>query len=198
MATQSNKPRYQYFAVYKPFGYLSQFTPEVEGQKTLADLHNFPKDVYAVGRLDKDSEGLLILSNDKSLTKTLLDPQNKKYKTYLVQVEGAPTDADLSPLRQGMKLRIRKKELYTQPAIATCIAPPVTEARTPPIRERKSIPDSWISLSITEGKYHQVRKMCAAIGFPVLRLIRVQVGEYRLPNMAIGKVYEIEKQELGL
>jgi 23S rRNA pseudouridine2457 synthase len=186
----------QYFAIYKPFGYLSQFTPDVEGQLTLKDLYDFPAHVYPVGRLDKDSEGLLILTDDPSLNQALLQPSGKKIKTYLAQVEGDPMEADLDLMRKGMTLRIRKKDFISKPAIVRKILPPAVEQRTPPIRFRKSQPDSWIELSISEGKYHQVRKMCAHIGHPVLRLIRVKIADYSLPSFEIGRVWSLANRRL--
>ena len=186
-----------YFAIYKPYGYLSQFTKEVPGQLTLADLYDFPPDVYPVGRLDQKSEGLLILTNDSTVNSKLLDPANKKEKTYWAQVEGAPNAQDLLPISKGMELRIKKRTFRTAPGHARVLErAPAVEPRDPAIRYRKDIPDSWIEIKITEGKYHQVRKMCAAIGFPVLRLIRVHVGKYQLPDFNIGKVREISQSDI--
>ena len=185
---------YVYFAVYKPYGYLSQFTPDIPGQLTLKDLHPFPKDVYPVGRLDKTSEGLLLLTNDRQLHQKIQEPRSEKWKTYLVQVEGKPDNVKLNPLRAGIALRIRQRNFITKPAKVRMIDQPVVEPRQPPIRIRKHIPDTWLEIAITEGKYHQIRKMCAAIGFPVLRLIRIQIGHYRIPDMCIGKVHIIQDQ----
>ena len=185
-----NHPKY-YFAIYKPYGYLSQFTPDVPGQLTLKDLHDFPPNVYPVGRLDKDSEGLLILTDDTTMNQAMLNPEQKKLKTYWIQVEGVPSDEDLSPLRHTMQLKIRKKFYQLKPAIVHLISTPNVEQRNPPVRVRLTVPDSWLEISISEGKFHQVRKMCASIGFPVLRLIRVQIAGYRLPSLTIGKVWKI-------
>ena len=184
-------PGFMYFALYKPYGYLSQFTAEVPGQLTLKDLYDFPREVYPVGRLDKASEGLLLLTNDKELNQLILTPRADKWKKYYVQVEGIPNDAELKPLHAGVDLRIRKKQMRTRPARARIINEPNVEPRIPPIRMRKHIPTAWLEIAITEGKFHQVRKMCAAIGFPVLRLIRVQIGDYQLPDFSIGKVHPI-------
>ncbi|MCL4165864.1 UNVERIFIED_CONTAM: hypothetical protein GTU68_037792 [Idotea baltica] len=187
---------FKYFAIYKPFGYLSQFSREAPNQLTLADIHDFPPHVYPVGRLDKNSEGLLILSDDPSLNKALLNPESHKQKTYLVQVEGEPSHKDLTPLRHPMQLRIKKKKVLLKPADASIIKPPSVQDRTPPIRSRKSIPTTWIQIKISEGKFHQVRKMCASIGFPVLRLIRSEIGTYTLPSFEIGHVWALKKHEL--
>ncbi len=186
------------YIVYKPFNMLSQFTKEAPHHITLADLgYNFNKNVYPVGRLDADSEGLLILTDDKSLNAKLLNPKNKQPKTYWVQVEGAPKETDLQPLKKGLMLKIKKKMHHTAPAKAFLLPEtPNLPLRNPPIRFRKAIPTTWISLTITEGKNRQVRRMCAAIGFPVLRLVRVglagyQYGEDRLKEMEIGDVISI-------
>lgn len=189
-------PSHHYFVIYKPFGFLSQFTVEIEGQKTLADLYDFPSSVYPLGRLDKNSEGLLILTDDKTLNHQLLDPSVKKEKTYLVQVEGSPTDEDLAPLRNLMRLRIKKRDVDLQPAIVRIVQMPPVNERTPPIRSRSTIPTSWLEIKIKEGKFHQVRKMCASIGFPVLRLIRSHVGNFKIPSYEIGKVWRINRDEI--
>jgi len=178
---------------------LSQFTREAPHHVTLADLkYDFAKNVYPVGRLDADSEGLLILTDDKSLNAKLLNPKNKQPKTYWVQVEGAPTEADLLPLKKGVTIKIKKKIHRTAPAKTSLLTEtPKLPARNPPIRFRKSIPTTWLSLTITEGKNRQVRRMCAAIGFPVLRLVRVglagfQYGKGILEKMDIGDVIRID------
>ena len=179
---------------------LSQFTREAPHHITLADLaFNFPKDVYPVGRLDADSEGLLLLTNDKRLNAKLLHPKNKQPKTYWVQVEGAPVDADLAPLRKGIDIKIKKKIHRTAIAIVHLLADiPNLPERNPPIRVRKSIPDTWVSITITEGKNRQVRRMFAAIGFPVLRLVRVGLagftyGEGIIHKMDVGTVIKVEE-----
>ncbi|XOV84619.1 MAG: pseudouridine synthase [bacterium] len=165
----------------KPFDVLSQFSDR-QGRTTLSDFINMP-DVYPAGRLDRDSEGLLVLTNDNALKHKLTDPQHKVSKTYWVQVEGEPEEQDLQPLREGLEL----KDGLTRPAKAERIPPPhQLWPRTPPIRTRKHIRDSWISLSISEGRNRQVRRMCAAIGFPVLRLIRYRVGSWTIDGIANG------------
>lgn len=165
----------------KPFDVLCQFTDE-QGRKTLADFIT-QKNIYAAGRLDRDSEGLLLLTDDGQLQHEITDPKNKMQKTYWVQVEGKITDDAISKLTQGVKL----KDGLTKPAKAKKIASPIKLwPRVPPIRERKHIPTSWIELSITEGRNRQVRRMTAATGFPTLRLIRYSIGEWTIENINNG------------
>lgn len=171
-----------HYFLYKPFNTLSQFTPDHAGQATLAGLDfDFPPNVYPVGRLDADSEGLLLLTDDKSLTDKLLNPKHHLPKTYWVQVEGLPAEPDLEILRRGVDIRVHGKTHRTRPAQVHLLAhEPELPPREPPIRFRKSVPDCWLEITITEGKNRQVRRMCAAAGFPVLRLVRVGMGAYRL------------------
>lgn len=163
---------------YKPFGVLSQFTVEVEGQRTLAEF-GFPKDVYPVGRLDADSEGMLLLTDEGGLNHRLLDPKERHWRRYLSQVEGSVTDAALRRLAEGAPVHGR----MTLPARAWRLdAEPDLPPRDPPIRGRKRIPTSWIALEIREGRNRQVRRMTAAAGFPTLRLARVRIGGLDLPG----------------
>ena len=164
----------------KPFGVLSQFTSD-KGFDTLAAYVDVP-DVYAAGRLDKDSEGLLVLTDDGALQDRIASPKHKMSKTYWVQVEGVPTDQALKALQQGVRL----KDGMSKPAKASRLEEPNVWPRTPPIRERKSIPTSWISLTIQEGRNRQVRRMTAKVGFPTLRLIRYSIGEWTIDGIDSG------------
>ena len=187
----------RYYVISKPFGFLSQFTKDVPEHKVLSDLFKFPKDIYPVGRLDRDSEGLLLLTNDKRMNKDLLDPNSKKKKTYWVQVEGIPSNSDLDTLRNGrLTIRINKKDHKCAPAKLRLLGDTVEMPdRNPPIRVRENIPTYWVQIELTEGKNRQVRKMFAKIGFPVLRLIRVKIGGIAIDGMQIGDVRELTKIE---
>ncbi|WP_455234821.1 pseudouridine synthase [Thiogranum longum] len=164
----------------KPFQVLSQFTTEGD-KKTLADYIEI-KGVYAAGRLDYDSEGLLLLTDDGKLQQRIANPRYGKQKSYWVQVEGIPGEADLDCLRKGVRL----KDGLTRPAEVRRIEPPAVWERVPPIRERKHIPTSWLDLTISEGRNRQVRRMTAHIGYPTLRLIRYRVGDWQLNDIAVG------------
>ena len=165
----------------KPFNVLCQFTGE-PGKETLAGFIQVPG-VYAAGRLDADSEGLLVLTDDGALQKRIADPQHKLPKTYLVQVEGCPDEAALARLRAGVDLG----DFVTMPCDARLVAEPAwLWPRNPPIRERKSIPVSWVEIVLREGKNRQVRRMTAKVGFPTLRLIRVRIGDWTLDGLEPG------------
>ena len=167
---------------HKPYGVLSQFTPEGKWQG-LKDWIDVPG-VYVAGRLDADSEGLLLLTNDGKLQAHIADPRHKMAKTYWVQVEGVPSEAALQQLRDGVLL----KDGTTLPAQARLLDPqPVVAARNPPIRVRPSVPDCWMELIIREGKNRQVRRMTAAVGYPTLRLVRMAIGPYSLEGLEPGQ-----------
>ena len=170
----------------KPFNVLSQFTDrslEASGRETLSRYVTVPH-VYPAGRLDRDSEGLLLLTDDGKLQSQIADPKHKMAKTYWVQVEGAPQEDALQSLRRGVRL----KDGVTQAAKARLIEEPMgLWPRNPPIRVRKSLPDSWIEMVIREGKNRQIRRMTAAVGHPCLRLIRVQIGDWCLGDLMPGE-----------
>lgn len=169
-------------AFHKPYGVLSQFTTDGSPNRTLAEF-GFPSQVYALGRLDADSEGLLLLSDEAGLNSRLLDPDHGHRRTYWAQVERLPTDESLAQLAAGVLIQGHR----TRPCRITRLNPqPTVTARTPPIRVRKNVPDCWIALELVEGKNRQVRRMTAAIGHPTLRLIRVQIGDFSLGNLAPG------------
>lgn len=172
----------------KPFGVLSQFTDRgSEGARaTLSDYIAVPG-VYPAGRLDRDSEGLLLLTDDGRLQARIAEPRYKLPKTYLVQVEGEPDDAALMALRRGVSLN----DGMTRPAVAGRIAASDLWPRDPPVRFRKSVPDCWLSLTITEGRNRQVRRMTAAVGHPTLRLVRAQIGGWTLGDLQPGEWREI-------
>ncbi len=176
-------------AFHKPFGVLCQFTPDQPGQRTLADFE-FPAGVYPIGRLDMDSEGLLLLSDEPGFNNRLLDPKRAHPRTYQAQVEGVPTPEAVAELRRGGVLiqgyRTRPCEvrlLETEPGVYS---------RDPPVRYRQAIPTSWLELTLTEGKNRQVRRMTAAVGFPTLRLIRVAIGNLVGADFSQGAWHELD------
>ncbi len=168
----------------KPFGVLSQFTDarSPTQRPTLSAYIDVPG-VYPAGRLDQDSEGLMVLTDDGKLQARIADPKHKLTKTYLVQVEGAPTDTDLQKLRDGVTL----KDGPTRSAKARLIDPPALWDRDPPVRFRKSVPDNWVEITIGEGRNRQIRRMTAHIGFPTLRLVRWRVGNWTLDRIESGQ-----------
>jgi 23S rRNA pseudouridine2457 synthase len=181
----------KYFAIYKPYGVLSQFTDRV-GRKTLRDLYDFPAGVYPIGRLDFDSEGLLLLSDNKILTDFLLNPKYFHEREYYVLVEGVPTFEDLKKFASPIEI----EGYFTRKAHASLLENFVPPKRIPPVRFRQNIIDTWISLILTEGKNRQVRKMTAKIGFPTLRLIRYRIKNITLGNLSPGEVRELTPGEI--
>jgi 23S rRNA pseudouridine2457 synthase len=186
----------QYFLIHKPFQVMSQFSA-IEGKQTLADFFEVPKDVYPVGRLDYDSEGMLLLTNDKSLNQKLLNPAFNHEREYWVQVEGEISEKALQQLARGVSISIDGKTHQTLPATAwKFLSEPKVAERTPPIRFRKNIPTSWISLVLKEGKNRQVRKMTAAVGFPTLRLIRYRIEKLDIEGLFPGEMRIMQKPEV--
>ena len=186
-----------HYLIYKPFTMLSQFSPEGD-KPTLADLPcTFRRDVYPVGRLDADSEGLLILTGDKTINHRLLDPRFSHKRTYYVQVDGPITDEAIRQLTDGVMITVDGKPHHTLPAQARRLpADPDLPARNPPIRFRANIPTSWIALTLTEGKNRQVRKMTAAVGFPTLRLVRWSIGHLTAAGMRPGEVRPLSEADI--
>lgn len=181
-------------AFNKPYGVLSQFTPDGSPNRTLAEF-GFPSQVYPIGRLDSDSEGLLLLSDEANLNQRLLHPTQSHERAYWAQVERVPSAAALHELALGVKLRDGR----TKPCHARLLDPqPEVPPREPPIRFRLSVPDAWIELVLVEGKNRQVRRMTAAIGHPTLRLIRVRVGKFVLSDLPAGRWRKLEAVERNL
>lgn len=179
-------------ALHKPYGHLSQFTPEPGSSwRTLADF-GLPSGVYPLGRLDADSEGLLLLTDEPDLNARLLAPQHAHPREYWVQVEHSPTDDALRQLARGVTIG----GYQTQPCVVRRLDPaPGLPPRNPPVRFRKNVPDCWLSLTLTEGKNRQVRRMTAAIGHPTLRLVRVAIGGFRPGDLAPGAWRELKAAE---
>lgn len=188
---RSHSRKSMLIALHKPFDVLSQFTQEVAGQRTLAEF-NLPAHVYPIGRLDRDSEGLLLLSDERALVDRLLHPRHSHPRTYWVQVERIPDKNALTQLCSGVVLNNKS----TLPCRAWRMAPePVLPPRVPPVRIRKSVPDCWIAMELTEGRNRQVRRMTAAVGHPALRLVRAKIGAYELGGLAPGVWRELTSAE---
>lgn len=187
---------HRYFVIYKPFHVLTQFSSQ-EDKATLADYFHVPKDAYPVGRLDYDSEGLLILTNDAALNHRILNPRYRHEREYWVQIEGIITKEAIDVLQKGVTISIDGKHYKTLPCKSFLFEdPPLVYERNPPIRFRKNIPVSWISLTLIEGKNRQVRRMTAKVGFPTLRLIRYRIEKLTLQNMQPGDMKELTKEEI--
>lgn len=184
-------------AFHKPYGVLSQFTPDGSPNRTLADF-GFPKGVYPIGRLDADSEGLLLLSDEPALNDRLLNPRHAHRRTYWVQVERIPNRESLQKMERGLVIQGNK----TMPCQARLLDPqPEIPPRDPPIRVRKNVPDCWVELELSEGRNRQVRRMTAAIGHSTLRLIRIRIGNFELGNLIAGKWRKLstdDRRNLGV
>ena len=188
----------RYYILFKPFGYLSQFSDE-GGNPGLGQLLKVEKDIYPVGRLDKDSEGLLLLTNDKTLNNRLLNPNKNHERSYLVQVEKEINQEAIEQLKKGVNIKVGKKRYDTLTCKARLLSDndlPDLPERHPPVRFRKSVPTSWFEIKLFEGKNRQVRKMCAAVGFPCLRLLRLAIEELTLQGLSPGEIKEINGPEL--
>jgi 23S rRNA pseudouridine2457 synthase len=189
--------RYRYFVIYKPYQTLSQFSAE-PGKKTLKDWFSVPKDVYPVGRLDYDSEGLLLLTSDPSLNHALLHPGNAHSRTYYAQLDGRVPDGAIEKLSSGVVIQVNGKSHRCKAASAHLLEDePLLPQRLPPIRFRKTVPAPWISLTLTEGKNRQVRKMCAAVGSPVLRLVRTAMEDLNIQGWESGQIKEFSREQIA-
>ncbi|MBS1730697.1 MAG: pseudouridine synthase [Bacteroidetes bacterium] len=189
--------KHQYFIINKPYQTLSQFS-SVAGKKTLKDFFSLQKNIYPVGRLDEDSEGLLLLTNDPLINERLLNPIYAHAREYLVQVEGNISPVALLQLEKGISIRVNGQPYTTKPCNVTQLKemPDIWE-RIPPIRERQNIPTSWIKMILHEGKNRQVRKMTAAAGFPVLRLIRIRIADIEIGKLQPGEIKELSKNTIN-
>ncbi len=183
----------QYFIIHKPFGVLSQFTDE-DGNLGLGSVFNLPKDVYPVGRLDKDSEGLLIITNDKSLNNQLLNPKFMHWRSYWIEVEGRPSAFTMSKLENGVEINLKGKLHKTAPAKVKILHPqPIIIERNPPVNYLKHPERTWIEIKLREGKNRQVRKMTALVGHPTLRLIRVAIEGLQLGELPPGEYLALDE-----
>lgn len=184
----------RYFIVYKPYLVLSQFSKHA-GKQTLSDYFKVPEDVYPVGRLDEDSEGLLILTNDKKLNHRLLNPAFAHEREYFVQVDGAITEEARIKMEHGVEINLDGRLYLTKPcSVSIFKEDPDVPPRIPPIRFRKNIPTTWIKIFLTEGKNRQVRKMTAKVGFATLRLLRYRIKNVELDNLKPGELIELSEQ----
>lgn len=187
---------HRHFILHKPYGYLSQFVGEGQKKKRLGELYPFPAGTMAVGRLDEASEGLLLLTTDGQLSARITSRHIEK--EYYAQVDGLITDEAVAQLRQGVEIGLRNVKYRTQPCVAFRLEnPPDFAARSRSIRADRHGPTSWVSVTLTEGKNRQIRKMTAAVGFPTLRLIRVRIGALPLHDLPPGAVREIDAAQIG-
>ena len=183
-----------YFIIYKPYKVLSQFTDE-DGNMGLGSIYTLPKDVYPVGRLDLDSEGLLILTNDRQLNGALLNPKNEHNRTYWVEVEGVPSEESLEQFRNGLDINV-KGTYHTLPCQVKVISDPDLKERNPPVNYDKHPTRTWLEVRLIEGKNRQVRKMTAKIGHPTLRLVRVAIEDLNLAPLQSGDITQISGKVL--
>jgi len=187
--------KHKYYILYKPFEILSQFSDE--GKKHgLGSILQVEKDVYPVGRLDSDSEGLLLITNDKSLNHRILNPKYNHERTYFVQVEGAATNEQVNKLNSPMILNLKGKKHWAQGQQARMIDEPTLPERTPPIRYRKNVPTTWLEIKLKEGKNRQVRRMTATVGLPTLRLVRWSIEGLTIERMESGEIKSIELEQV--
>ncbi|MDT0294970.1 pseudouridine synthase [Mesonia ostreae] len=187
---------HQHFKIYKPYGYISQFISNEQkrkNKKKLGELHNFPPETMSVGRLDEDSEGLLILTTDGKMSHHILSRSFEK--EYYVQVDGIVTQEAINELQKGIEISIHGKKYQTLPCKAKLLTdPPLLPERAKKVRDKRHGPTSWASITLKEGKFRQVKKMTAAVGFPTLRLVRVRIGEIFIDEMQAGEVREITQE----
>ena len=187
----------RYFIVYKPYKTLSQFTSTRDEKKTLANYFSVAKNIYPVGRLDEDSEGLLILTNDKKLNHHLLNPEFEHEREYWVQVEGKISGEAVMQMQQELQLNIKGKQHQIKSSVIKIFdEAPAVEERIPPVRYRASVPTSWIKIILKEGKNRQIRKMTAQVGFPTLRLIRYRIEQIELNDMKPGTMIELSQKSI--
>ncbi|MGB0886890.1 MAG: pseudouridine synthase [Vicingaceae bacterium] len=186
----NSKEKHQHFIIYKPYGYLSQFVnngPKKNSKKLLGDLGNFPERTMSVGRLDEKSEGLLILTTDGQVSYDICS--SKVEKEYYAQVDGIITDEAIEQLKNGVEIGFEGIKYMTQPCKAKLLSPaPILPERSKPVRDDRHGPTTWVSITLREGKFRQVRKMTSAVGFPTLRLVRVRIGKILLGEMDVGEV----------
>jgi 23S rRNA pseudouridine2457 synthase len=189
-------PNHRHFIIHKPYGYLSQFIYELKRKKKLlGELHDFPNGTMAIGRLDEDSEGLLLLTTDGKMSEIIRS--KKVEKEYYAQVDGIATEEAMAKLRNGVEIGFNGTKYQTKPSKAFLLeTAPDFPPRMQKIRDERHGPTSWVSVTLNEGKFRQVRKMCAAAGFPVLRLIRIRIGNVHLENLQSGEVHEVSEFQI--
>ena len=195
-----SEKQHQHFIVYKPYGYLSQFVnngPKQNSKKLLGELGDFPEGIMAIGRLDEKSEGLLLLTTDGEVSNHICS--SKVEKEYYAQLDGAITDEALEILRNSVEIGFDRKKYKTQPCEVKLLNPtPVFPIRSKKIRDERHGPTSWVSITLREGKFRQVRKMTSAVGFPTLRLVRVRIDNIQLGNMSIGEIKGLNLADYGI